>query len=211
MIAGGALPSATSASRLTGVDADSDPEGCCLPPAAADLPLPSVEALIQEHHAVIFRYAYRLSGSSHDAEDLCQQTFLLAHRKLEQLRDPRAVRGWLFTVLRHAFLRASSKQVPASLADFQIDAADIAESSTDDWEVDGEQLQMALGALGEESRVVLLLFYFEECSYREIAEKLQLPIGTVMSRLSRAKSQLRSQLVDLQVPQSVSLASASRP
>jgi RNA polymerase sigma-70 factor (ECF subfamily) len=170
-----------------------------------------IETLIRQHSAELYRYAYRLTGSQHDAEDLCQQTFLVAHRKLDQVREAQAVRGWLFTVVRHAFLRSTSKQTPVSMADCQLDVDAVAEAATDDWEIDSELLQAALGGLSDEYRVILVLFYFEECSYREIAVKLELPIGTVMSRLSRAKSQLRSRLLEMQVPRQVTLASAAKP
>ena len=60
--------------------------------------------------------------------------------------------------------------------------------------MDLEQLQPALDELPEEFKVVVLMYYFEECSYKQIAEELDVPIGTVMSRLSRAKSHLRAKL-----------------
>ena len=61
-------------------------------------------------------------------------------------------------------------------------------------EIESEQLQAALNDMPEMSRVILVMFYFEERSYREIAQELALPIGTVMSRLARAKARLREQL-----------------
>ena len=170
-----------------------------------------IEALIRQHSAELYRYAYRLTGSLHDAEDLCQQTFLVAHRKLDQVREAQAVRGWLFTVVRHAFLRSASKQTPVPMADCTLDLDAVAEAAAEDWKIDSELLQAALGGLSDEYRVILVLFYFEECSYREIALKLELPIGTVMSRLSRAKSQLRSRLLEMQVPRQVTLASSAKP
>jgi RNA polymerase sigma-70 factor (ECF subfamily) len=62
--------------------------------------------------------------------------------------------------------------------------------------IDGERLQLALNELPEEFRLVLVMFYFEECTYREIADKLEIPLGTVMSRLSRGKQRLRERLAD---------------
>jgi RNA polymerase sigma-70 factor (ECF subfamily) len=61
---------------------------------------------------------------------------------------------------------------------------------------DGDRLQQALNRLPEVFRLVVVMFYFEECSYREIADQLEVPIGTVMSRLARARGQLRSMMFD---------------
>jgi len=61
--------------------------------------------LVAEHHQAVYRYAYRLAGSSADAEDLTQQVFLIAQRKLEQLRKAESVQSWLFTILRRRFVK----------------------------------------------------------------------------------------------------------
>jgi RNA polymerase sigma-70 factor (ECF subfamily) len=155
----------------------------------------SVTQLVSDHLDDLYRYAYRLSGSTTDAEDLVQQTFLAAQASLDQLRDARQARGWLCTILRHAFLKSRQKRtpVPASNLGLELDGLEAA-SIEDDAPIDREELQRALGKLSDEFRVIVLMFYLEECSYREIAERLNLPIGTVMSRLSRAKSQLRRHL-----------------
>jgi RNA polymerase sigma-70 factor (ECF subfamily) len=63
-------------------------------------------------------------------------------------------------------------------------------------EIDPEKLQQALNAMPEASRVILGMFYYEEFSYREIAEQLEIPIGTVMSRIARAKADLRARLIE---------------
>lgn len=150
--------------------------------------------LIEEHHAPVYRFAYRLTGSAPDAEDLTQQVFLIAHQKREQIRDPAHARSWLFTVLRRCFLKDCRRMAPAPASSVEIEMEHVPEELTAD-EIDRELLQRALDQLPDEFRLVLLMFYFEECSYREIAEKLELPIGTVMSRLSRAKRALRRRLL----------------
>jgi RNA polymerase sigma-70 factor (ECF subfamily) len=154
--------------------------------------------LVRDHHAVVYRYAYRLSGSVPDAEDLTQQVFLIAHEKIAQLRSERKVRSWLFAILRNCFRRSRIRRVPMPAGDLQIDLANIPEDTVDD-EIDEARLQVAIDGIPAEMRLVLIMFYFETCSYREIAEKLVIPIGTVMSRLSRAKAHLRRQLVPLGV------------
>ena len=67
--------------------------------------LPSITQLVHDHHVAVYRYAYRLVGSVPDAEDLTQQTFLIAQQKIEQIRDPGKVDRWLFAVLRSCFLK----------------------------------------------------------------------------------------------------------
>lgn len=150
--------------------------------------------LVAEHHEALYRYAYRLSGSAADAEDLTQQVFLVAQQKLCQIRDADAARSWLYTVLRNCFLKGRSGRQPLSATSCDLDLSAIADD-VDDQPIDTEALQKALGTLSDDFRVVVLMFYFEERSYKEIAEALQLPAGTVMSRLARAKGQLRGTLL----------------
>lgn len=154
--------------------------------------------LVEEHHESVYRYAFRLSGSVPDAEDLTQQVFLIAHEKLGQVRDEGCVRSWLFTVLRRCFLKSRRRNVPTPASSLEVEMDQVPEVLVVD-EVDRELLQIALSELPDDYRVALLMFYFEGCSYREIAEKLELPIGTVMSRLSRAKGLLRRRLVTREV------------
>jgi RNA polymerase sigma-70 factor (ECF subfamily) len=154
---------------------------------------PDITQLVLDHHEILYRYAYRLTGSVADAEDLTQQTFLVAHEKLGQVRQADCVRGWLFTVLRNGYLKNCRRTVPLTAASLGFDLDTVA-AKADDRPFDSEELQQALGELADEFKLVLLLFYFEQRSYREIAEILQVPIGTVMSRLSRAKAHLRSKL-----------------
>ncbi|MCA9080649.1 MAG: RNA polymerase sigma factor [Planctomycetaceae bacterium] len=152
----------------------------------------TAEVLVREYYQAVYRFAFRLSGSSGDAEDLTQQTFLVACRKLESLRDVDRARSWLFTIVRNLYLksRPAPERETASLSD-------VAEP-TAHWEWDGqidqERLQLALNDLPEAYRTPLLLYYFEDSSYKEIAQVLEAPIGTVMSRLSRAKEALRQAL-----------------
>lgn len=150
--------------------------------------------LVEDHLEVVYRYAYRLSGSQESAEELTQQTFLLACDRFSQLRRPERARAWLLSILRNCFLQQLRQQqrepqcVPEELYEQwpQHAAEEI------DW--DAERLQQALDSLPASYRVVLLMHYFEQATYREIAQRLNIPLGTVMSRLSRAKARLRSLL-----------------
>lgn len=157
----------------------------------------ALAALVEEHSDLLYRYAFRLSGSATEAEDLTQQTFLAAHRHLDQLREPGRAKSWLCSILRNVYLKQVRGQ-PATHVSLQ----DVAEPSTDaviESPVDEEQLQAALLELPEEYRSPVILFYFGELSYKEIAEQLAVPIGTVMSRLARAKAFLKKRLAPVPV------------
>lgn len=151
------------------------------------------QRLVLEFAAPLYRYAFRLTGRAPDAEDLVQQTFLVAHTQLEQLRDPSRVSAWLHAILRNAWCKLcrSNRIHGAALLELEANARSSAEVNDG---VDRERVQAALNDLPAEFRLVVLMFYFEDLSYQEIAEQLLVPIGTVMSRLSRAKQHLRRRL-----------------
>ena len=153
-----------------------------------------IEQLVAAHHAAIYRYAFRLTGSAADAEDLAQQTFLIAQQRLGQIREPDKADRWLFAVLRSCFLKNRRRRHPVSAANLELEIDHIPEPPGEGEEVDGELLQQVLDELPDEYRLVVVMFYFEQCSYKEIARQLDVPIGTVMSRLARAKSRLRTRL-----------------
>ncbi len=154
-----------------------------------------VEQLVAAFYQPLYRYAYRLSGSPQEAEDLTQEAFCQAQLKLGQLRDETRAKAWLFSILRNTYLhrvRASKleQRVP-------LDAVgEIPDRPTEPLpEIDPAELQRALGELPETFRTPVVLYYFEEFSYREIAEQMAVPLGTVMSRLARAKGFLRQRLL----------------
>jgi RNA polymerase sigma-70 factor, ECF subfamily len=151
--------------------------------------------LVAEHYQAIYRYAYRLSGSATDAEDLTQQAFLIAGRNLGQLRGLNSAKNWLFAILRNHFLRQRHIDQRIPMTGKPVNLDDLPRETPPIAEIGPEKLQRALNALSDGSRVVLGMFYFEELSYKEIAEHLDVPLGTVMSRLARAKADLRVRLV----------------
>jgi RNA polymerase sigma-70 factor (ECF subfamily) len=151
--------------------------------------------LVDEHYVALYRYAYRLSGSAADAEDLTQETFCQAQLKLTQLRDGSRAKSWLFSILRNAYLHRvrTRKQHPeVSLEALSELPEPVPEPLP---EIEPERLQEALNELPEVFRTPVILYYFEDFSYRDIAEQMDLPLGTVMSRLARAKAYLRSRLL----------------
>ena len=166
-----------------------------------------VHHLVDAYYAALYRYAYRLSGSPLHAEDLTQEAFCKAQANLGQLRDPARVRPWLFSILRTSYLHwlRSQKQHPCLSLDGVGDVAGPGPDEPPD--IDPERLQQALNELPEEFRTPIILFYFSDFSYRDIAEQMDLPLGTVMSRLSRAKGFLRARLT----PPAPVGAAAARP
>jgi RNA polymerase sigma factor (sigma-70 family) len=163
---------------------DAPQEGC----SSAGL---SLESLVLAHHAAVFRYASRLTGAATDAEDLTQQTFLIAQQKLHQLREAERAAGWLFAIARTTFLKSLARRFPATCDG---DLAETPAPSREILEIDSQELASVLAELPPELRLTLAMFYFEDLSYQEIASELDVPIGTVMSRLSRAKGRLRQRL-----------------
>jgi len=167
----------------------------------------SVQQLVDDYYAALYRYAYRLAGAASEAEDLTQEAFCKAQLQLGQLRDPGRAKAWLFSILRNAYLhRARSQRQHRQVS---LDSVgDVAEPLPEPLpEVEPESLQRALDELPEVFRTPVILYYFEDFSYRDIAEQMDLPIGTVMSRLARAKAYLRSRLLQ---PQSTVVAEGHR-
>lgn len=154
-----------------------------------------ITPLVEQYYESLYRYAYRLSGSAADAEDLTQETFFKAQTQFDQLREVERAKPWLFRILRNAFLqrvRSDKTHKPVSLDSIGEVPAKL---PTELPEIGSDQLQQALNELPEGFRTPVILYYFEEMSYRDIAEQMELPIGTVMSRLARAKTHLRERLV----------------
>ena len=155
------------------------------------------EKLVEDFYLPLYRFAFSLSRQESDAADLTQQTFLLWASKGHQLRDSSKVKTWLFTSLYREFLgrKRDRDRFVESEASLETIAQQSIPASVVD-ELDGQIVQSALHELEEIYRAPLTLFYLQQHSYKEIAEILEIPIGTVMSRISRGKDQLRKALTD---------------
>src|SRR6266545_4771241 len=129
------------------------------------------QRLVDRQYAPLYRFALSLSKSEADAADLTQQTFFLWASKGDQLRDRSKAKSWLFTTLYREFLGRRRHEVRFP----KIELDDVRE-------------------VEELFRAPLTLFYLEQFSYQKIADMLEVPIGTVMSRLSRGKALLRQRL-----------------
>lgn len=151
-----------------------------------------LESWVRDHYSVVRRYAYRLSGDAGTADDLAQQAFLQAWRHAGQLREPSRVKPWLLAVVRNQFLKGMRRERPVTFSRLGLDEA------SGNWTESSpatEPMEQLLDGLDLDSRTIVLMFYVEGLSYREIADRLGLAAGTVMSRLFRAKKRLR-QLLD---------------
>jgi RNA polymerase sigma-70 factor (ECF subfamily) len=152
---------------------------------------------VDRHYAALYRFGLSLSGSADAASDLVQQTFYLWAEKGHQLRDATKAKAWLFTTLYREYLATYRRNVKfphIELDDSTGDLPVIEPAMLD--EMDGTTVVAALTRVDEVFRAPLTLFYIEQLSYKEIAELLETPIGTVMSRLSRGKEQLRKLLLE---------------
>ena len=147
--------------------------------------------LVAEHFDRLYAYAYRLTGTADAADDLTQQAFLVAQQRLGQLKDRDRAGAWLMRILRNLFLKNCRRRLPLVASQLELAVDEICQQTSSDSGFDDERIQNSLRQLPAEYRAVVLMFYFEDLTYRQIAEELSLPLGTVMSRLSRAKSQLR--------------------
>jgi RNA polymerase sigma-70 factor (ECF subfamily) len=153
-----------------------------------------VQQLVDAHYERLFRYAFRLSGSSAEAEDLTQDTFCKAQLRLHQLRDPDRAKAWLFSILRNAYLHRVRSEAQRRFVSLDVIEGLKGPEPDPPPEIEPAQLQAALQELPEAFRTPLILYYFEDFSYRDISEQMEVPIGTVMSRLARAKAYLRGRL-----------------
>lgn len=156
---------------------------------------PQFQELVDEHYAPLFRFARSLCKREGLAEDLVQQTFLQWARKGDTLRDKSKSKSWLFTTLYREWLSIARREQKFENVEFEPDLHGGRDDSAFDAAlVDSDLLHQALDDLDPSFREPLLLFYGRELSYKEIAEVMDMPIGTVMSRLSRAKAALRKSL-----------------
>lgn len=152
--------------------------------------------LVDAHYTPLFRFAQSLTRNSSDAGDLTQQTFFIWAKQGHALRETGKAKSWLFTTLYREFLRGRRRAGRiTALEDLGPVESDPPAPEVDIVNgMDASLVVEALQDVDEVYRAPLTLFYLQEFSYKEIAEMLEVPIGTVMSRLSRGKAQLRAAL-----------------
>jgi len=159
------------------------------------------------HMDALYNFALRLTGDSDDAGDLQQETFLRAYRFFDKFERGTNCKAWLFRIMKNIYLndyQKKSKQ-PVKLDYEEVEAyyETVKPSSTDESYMDRDQfdnllddeVSTAISSLQEEFRTVIILSDIEGFTYEEIAEFLDCPIGTVRSRLHRARKMLQQKLV----------------
>lgn len=162
------------------------------------------EQLALEQLDTVYRVARRLAREPAGAEDLVQETYLRAVRAWENFdMESYGIKPWLLRILHNLHISRSQRErnQPPSVDDEQLATAAISEDvlplSPGSFEGMDERLVKTIDALEEQYRIVLLLWAIEDLSYKEIAEVIGIPIGTVMSRLHRARQKLTEQLRSL--------------
>jgi RNA polymerase sigma-70 factor (ECF subfamily) len=167
------------------------------------------ESLALEHFDALYNTAMRLTRNPGEAQDLVQETFLKAYRFFHRFKPGTNIKAWLFTILRNTYINAYRK---ASRQQQQVDFDQVAPfyadpSATSAWtnrgSVEGllhylvqDDVKRALEALPDEYRMVILLADLEDFAYKEIADIVGCPVGTVMSRLFRGRRLLRKSLAE---------------
>jgi RNA polymerase sigma-70 factor (ECF subfamily) len=157
--------------------------------------LGDIAQVAARHYHDLYRLALSLGNNPADASDLTQQAFYLAQTRGHQLRDGTKARAWLSTTLRRLFLQRRRHEVrfpKQELSEVEHELPRCVHDSVT--QLDVVTAREALRSLTEPFRRPLVMFYFEDLSYQQIASTLGIPLGTVMSRLSRGKLLLRRRL-----------------
>ena len=158
------------------------------------------------HIDSMYNFAYRITFDEDDAKDLVQETYLKAYRFIDSFQEGTNAKAWLFRILKNSFInefRKKSKE-PAKV-DYQevetfYNSEDVDEAITSDLRVEavqemiGDEVSNALNSLAVDFRTVIILCDLEGFTYEEMAKILDIPIGTVRSRLHRARNLLKEKL-----------------
>jgi RNA polymerase sigma-70 factor (ECF subfamily) len=160
-------------------------------PVTVSLSLAEFNRLVSEHGPAMYRLAYRLLGDRHEAEDIVQETFRSAWKSRSRYEPGFGARAWLAAILRRRVVdrrRRRSWWSARPLLAGDEPAIDGDQSSSDPYT---DEMQQALGRLPTELRETLLLVVVGELTHQEAADVLNVPLGTVLSRVSRGRQQLR--------------------
>jgi len=159
-------------------------------------PADEFQTIVCEHYAPLFRFAMSLTRIESDAQDLTQETFYVWATKGHQLRHISKARTWLYTTLYRIFLQARRRQIRFPHLDLDEVAQELPVVSPPPADqVDSSQVLSALARVDKIYQAAVALFYLDDCSYEDISVILQVPIGTVKSRIYRGIIQLRKFLL----------------
>ncbi len=151
------------------------------------------EDLVGRYYSSLYKFAYSLTQAEADACDLTQQTFYVWATKGHQLRDTSKVKTWLFTTLHREFLESRRRHTrfphyELSRMDGELPTVSAASVN----QLDSKGVMDALARVDEVYKAPVALFYLRDCSYKEIADILDIPMGTVKSRIARGIAQLHT-------------------
>jgi len=154
------------------------------------------EEIVARYHEDLYRFAFSLARNADDAAELTQEAYCRLLSKGDSLRDATKVKAWLFTIIYRTFLterrhEGRFQHVTLNLVEHELPT--ITAETVD--KIDAATVWNTLLEIEEHHRTPLMLFYLLDLSYREIADMLKVPVGTVMSRLSRGKTVLRERVL----------------
>jgi RNA polymerase sigma-70 factor (ECF subfamily) len=150
------------------------------------------QSLVDRHYAALYRFAMSLTHTEDDASDLVQETFLTWAAKGHQLHDPAKAKSWLFTTLHRCFLQSHRRAI--RFPHLEITAAEPELPNVEPdlvTHLDALQVVELLSQVDPQYKAAVALFYLEDYSYNEIATILEIPLGTVKSRIARGLAQLK--------------------
>jgi len=160
------------------------------------------EEIALQHMNALYSAALRMAKDRTDADDLVQDTYLRAYRFFDRFERGTSIKAWLFTILKNTFINNFKKRAktPEHVDLERLKLSDNEPASSDDPEAEllykffSDEYERAVEALPEEFRNVIRLSDLDGHSYKEVAKKINRPIGTVMSRLHRGRKLLRDSL-----------------
>lgn len=163
------------------------------------------------HMSLLYNYALRLTNNADDAKDLIQDTYLKAYRFIDKYQHDTNAKAWLFRILKNSFINnyrknsRSPEQVEYNEIEEYVDLLKADSAPRTDMRIDmydnllGDDVVRAMESLNEEFRTIIILSDLEELTYEEIAEILEIPLGTVRSRLHRARKAMQEKLYSFAV------------
>lgn len=157
---------------------------------------PDFEKLVELHYKSLYRFAFSLTRSESEAADLTQQSFYIYAKNGGQLRDKSKVKSWLFTTLHREYLARRRRIVRFPETDYTEAHTELPAVETNFANADAPAVLGALAKVDAGFQAAVSLYYIEDYSYPEIAEILDVPLGTVKSRIARGVEQLKRLLVE---------------
>lgn len=162
--------------------------------AALALSAEQFHRLVDQHGPTLYRVAFRMMGNRHDAEDVVQDTFRSVWNSRDRFDADRGERAWMLSILRRRVVdRWRRKRQPMPLSDHNEAAPELIAPAPPE-EGFSDEMQAALARLSKELREAILLVVVGELTHQEAADLLEVPLGTILSRVSRARKKLHHEL-----------------